>query len=191
MAILDLATYKLYKGLNSPTDDTKNTNTINAVNAFIEAYTGRVFTTYYGADKTEYFSSTFTELYPIETPIVSVTSLEYSNDNGETYSTALVEYTDYIIDTDNDAVISLKGEFCTPTYPFNAIKLVYRGGYSEVPKDLVMAAVHLTDYYVDEEYTPRKSLAGSSVDHVVQPDMTARLPAHIRRVLENYRDIRF
>ena len=52
-------------------------------------------------------------------------------------------------------------------------------------------AVLLTDYFKDEEYIPRKSLAGASLDNVIQPDMTARLPAHIRRGLEYYRNIAF
>ena len=60
---------------------------------------------------------------------------------------------------------------------------MYRGGFDEIPNDLQLAAVHLTDYYRDEEYIPRKSMAGVSVDTVIQPDMSAKLPAHIRRVL--------
>lgn len=191
MAVLTLDRYKIYKSISSTTEDTQHTAIIDAVNAFIEQYCGRTFTGSYSSDKTEYFDQTDTELYPVEIPIVGITSLEYSTDNGETYSTALVEFTDYIINANNDAIISLTGSFCSTTYPYNAIKLVYKGGYSTPPLDLELAAVHLTDFYKDEEYTPRKSLAGASVDHVVQPDMTARLPAHIRRVLENYRDIRF
>lgn len=191
MAILDLNTFKAYKGINSDTKDTEHTLIINAVNAFIEQYTGRVFTTYYDTDKVEYFSSADTELYPVEIPIQSITTLKCSTDNGETYATTLVEYTDYIIDTDHDALISLKGEFCAPTYPYNAIQLTYKGGHSTAPKDLEQCAVHMADFYKDEDYIPRKSLAGASIDNVIQPDMTARLPAHLRRVLENYRDIRF
>lgn len=191
MAILDLATYKAYKKINSDTEDTKNTNTINAVNTFIEAYTGRVFTTFYAADKVEYFNSIDTELYPAEYPLVSITSLEYSSDAGETHPNALVEFTDYIIDNKNESIIALNSLFADVTHTTNALKLTYKAGYDETPKDLELAAVHLTDYYKDEEYIPRKSMAGTSVDSVIQPDMTARLPAHIRRVLENYRTIVF
>lgn len=191
MAILDLTGYKLYKGINSNTDDNKHTAIIDAVNAFIEVYCGRVFTTYYGTDKTEYFNADDTELYPIEYPIVSVTSLEYSSDAGETYATALAQYTDYVIDANSESVRALQTSFASPAYPINALKLVYKGGYSAIPKDLEMAAFSLADYFVGEDYTPRKALAGATVDNVIQPDMTARLPAHIRRVLENYRSIAF
>jgi len=189
MAILDLATYKLYKKINSTTDDAKNTLIIDAVNTFIEVYTGRVFTTYYNSDKIEYYSANDTELFPVEHPIQSITALEYSTDNGATYTNALVEFTDYITDTKNESVISLKGAFCAPAFPTNAIRLTYQGGYASVPDDLELCAVHLTDFYRDEDYQPRKSLAGASIDNVIQPDMTARLPSHMRRVLENYRNI--
>lgn len=191
MAILDLATYKAYKSINSDTDDTKHINTINAVNTFIEAYTGRVFTTFYDTDNIEYFSADYSQIYPTEHPIVSVTSLEYSSDAGATYGNALAEYTDYIINNRDQSIDSLSSFFATVTHKTNALKLTYKGGYAEIPKDLELAAVHLTDFYKDEEYIPRKSMAGVSVDTVIQPDMTARLPAHIRRVLESYRNIVF
>ena len=189
MAILDLNTYKSYKNKKSTDDDTKYTLIIDAVNAFIEEYCGRVFTTYYDTDKTEYFNANDSEIFPKEYPIVSITSLEYSTDAGKTYDTALTEYTDYVIDNDNQAIIALNEYFAYAYYGLNSLKLVYKGGYEKVPKDLVLAAVHLADFYVEEEYIPRKSLAGSSVDTIIQPDMTARLPSHIRRVLENYRNI--
>jgi hypothetical protein len=189
MAILDLTTYKSYKNKNNTADDTKFTLIIDAVNAFIEEYCGRVFTTYYDSDKTEYYNANYSEIFPKEYPIISVTSLEYSSDGGDTYSTALTEFTDYVIDSENEAIIALNGSFADVTYGINSLKLVYKGGYKQAPKDLVLAAVHLADYYYDEEYIPRKSLAGASTDTIIQPDMTARLPAHIRRVLENYRNI--
>jgi hypothetical protein len=189
MAILDLNTYKSYKNIKSTDKDTKQTLIIDAVNAFIEEYCGRVFTTYYNTDKTEYFNANDSEIFPNEYPIVSITSLEYSTDAGQTYATALTEYTDYVIDNDSQAIISLLGSFATVTYGTNSLKLVYKGGYEKPPKDLILAAVHLADYYESEEYIPRKSLAGASTDTIIQPDMTARLPSHIRRVLENYRTI--
>lgn len=191
MAILDLNTYKTYKGIGSTTEDTKNTAVINAVNAFIENYCGRVFTTFYNADKVEYFSSLDTELYPIEYPIVSITSLEYSSDAGQTYGNTLAQYTDYVIDIDNDSIRAINNLFADTTHKINALKLTYKGGYAAIPKDLEHAAVLLTDHFIGEDYTPRKSMSGTSVDNVVQPDMTARLPSHIRRILENYRNIAF
>ena len=187
--IIDLQTYKSYKGVNSDTDDDNHTLIIHAVNAFIEQYCGRVFTTYYNTDKVEYFDSTETEIYPDEYPIVSITSLKTSLDNGSTYPTTLVEYTDYVVDNSAHRILALSSSFVEATHPYNAIELTYKGGYDRIPKDLELAAVHLVDYYKDKEFTPRVSIAGTSVDHTIIPDTTARLPAHIRRVLENYRNI--
>ena len=127
MAILDLSIYKSYKSITNTKDDTKHTLIINAVNTFIEGYCGRVFTTYFSTNtKTEYFDADTTEIYPAEYPIVGVTSLKYSTDAGETYSETLEEYTDYIILT--DSVIALGTEFASPTYPINALELIYNGG---------------------------------------------------------------
>jgi hypothetical protein len=188
MAIIDLPTYKAYKNITSTADDTKHTLIIDAVNAFIEAYTGRVFTTYYNTDKTEYYDSRDIQIYPLEYPLVSITSLDYSTDGGQNYGNALAEFTDYTI-ISNESILSLSGGFADVAIPANAVRLVYKGGYEKIPKDLEFAAVHLTEYYKDEEYIPRKSMSGVSVDTVIQPDMTFRLPAHIRRVLESYRNI--
>ena len=191
MAILDLPTYKAYKSITSDTDDTKHTLIIDAVNTFIEAYTGRVFTTYYDTDKVEYFESDEIALFPTEHPLVSITSLEYSSDNGQTYATALTEFTDYVVDSSYTSVMPINDLFADLAFVVNGLRLTYKGGYAKVPKDLELAAVHIADYYKDEEYIPRKSMAGISVDTVIQPDMSARLPAHIRRVLESYRNIVF
>ncbi len=191
MAILTLATYKIYKGINSTTDDAKLTLIINAVNAFIEGYCGRVFTTYYNSDKIEYFESDQLAIYPEEQPLQSITELAYSTDNGSTYAEVLVEYTDYIIDQSDQSIIPLKGVFARLANTVNGIRLTYKAGYATTPLDIEQAAVYMTDYYKDEDYIPRKSMSGTSVDTVIQPDMTTRLPAHIRRVLENYRNIVF
>lgn len=189
MAIIDLPTYKAYKNITSTTDDTKHTLIIDAVNAFIEAYTGRVFTTYYDTDKTEYYDTRDIEIYPKEYPIVSITSFDYSTDGGQNYGNALAEFTDYIVVADETILAISSGGYPEVTIPVNGLRLVYKAGYAKVPKDLEFAAVHLTEYYKDEEYIPRKSMSGVSVDTVIQPDMTFRLPAHIRRVLESYRNI--
>ena len=137
MAILDLTTYKAYKGINSDTEDTQNTNTINAVNTFIEAYTGRVFTTYNGSgvDKTEYFEAGEEDIFPVEHPIISITSFDYSSDAGQTYATALAEYVDYVIDETDEGIKSLKNGFVTVTHPINQLRLVYQGGNAHLPTE--------------------------------------------------------
>jgi len=187
MAIINLDLYKTYKNINSVANDDRHTLIIDAVNTFIENYCGRVFTAV--IDEVEYFNSDETEIYPKVYPLTSVSSLEYSTDAGETYATELVEYTDYVVDLQQDRLIALNKYFKDQLVNINALKLTYAGGYDSIPTDLEQAAVHLVDHYFDEDYIPRKFLAGASKDVVVQADLTQRLPPHIRRVFESYRNI--
>ena len=194
MAVLSLNTYKVYKSINSDTDDNLLSAIIDSVNRFIENYCGRTFTTYYSTDKVEYFDLEETELYPIEHPIISVNA-------GATFPNSLTEYTDYIIDRQfNHRILALREDSFLPygfsnpaymgeNYNRNALKLTYKGGYSSTPKDLEHAAILLTDYFKNEDYIPRKSLSGASIDTAIQVDHSPKLPPHIRRILENYRNI--
>lgn len=188
MAILDINTYKEYQGISSDQNDTKIIKTIHSVNDFIVSYCNRSFVDYYSTDKVEYFDSYVSEYYPEEFPLVSITSFKYSSLGDGVYDTDLTEYTDYMIDTKNSRIVSYYSDyFVYPTMPTDTCELTYKGGLAEYPSDIIQSAVMLTEYFMDEAYTPRKSLAGASVDSVIQPDLTARLPQHIRRVLEHHR----
>ena len=188
MAILDLSTYKDYQNITSDTNDTKIIKTIGAVNEFICSYCNRTFVDYFATDKTEYFDATESEYYPEEFPLVSITSISYSTEEDGVFDEDLTEYIDYMIDTKNSRVVAIgTSYFVVATIPINSGKIVYKGGLENYPEDIVQAAVMLTEYYMEEAYTPRKSLAGASVDSMIQPDLTARLPQHIRRVLEHHR----
>lgn len=191
MAILDLTTYKEYKGINSTTKDVKLLKLINAANAFIIEYCNRTFVDFYSANATEYYDGTITNvIYPDEFPIVSVVSISISTDAGQNY-TLLNEFTDYVVDKTEDRVLSIKDNFVTTQVGVNSLQVIYKGGLSTYPEDIVQAAVGLVEYFDEENYTPRKSLAGASKDSVIIPDKTARLPPHIRRVLEMHRAMRW
>jgi hypothetical protein len=187
MAILDLSTYKDYQNISSDTNDTKIIKTIGAVNEFICSYCNRTFVDYFATDKTEYFDATESEYYPAEFPIVSIESVKYSSENDGVYDTTLTEYIDYVTDIKNSRIVSIGYQFAYPTISINSGELTYKAGLENYPEDIVQSAVMLVEYYMEEAYTPRKSLAGASVDSMIQPDLTARLPQHIRRVLEHHR----
>jgi hypothetical protein len=187
MELLDLNTYKEYQGITSEKNDTKIIKTINSVNAFIPSYCNRTFVDYYSTPKVEYFDGTQSEYYPKEFPIIAVSSLKYSTDEDGNYDTALTQYTDYVIDTQHSRIMSVGSQFIYPTVWVNSLELTYTAGYEEYPLDIIQAAVLLVEYYIEEGYNPRKSLAGASIDHVIQPDLTARLPQHVRRILEHHR----
>lgn len=187
MAILDITTYKEYQGISSDKNDTKITKTINSVNDFIPSYCNRTFIDYYSTSKVEYFDATYDSYYPDEFPIIAVSSVKYSSLEDGNFDQTLTEYTDYVIDYKNSRIMSVGDQFLYPDIWLNSGEVTYTGGMEEYPADIIQAAVMLTEYFFDEAYNPRKSLAGASIDHVIQPDMTARLPAHIRRVLEHHR----
>lgn len=188
MAILTLTQYKEYKSINSDKQDVQISKLIDASCSFISSYCRRTFTDFYTTSKVEYFDATESEIYPSEYPFNTITAIDVSTDAGQTYGTTLVEFTDYVVDNVNSRIVSLvNSEFVSTSYPINAIKVTYTGGFSICPADLVLAAVNLVEYYMDEQYTPSKSMIGASVDNALMMDPTARLPAHIRRVLEHYR----
>ena len=190
MAILTLNTYKQIKSITSSDRDQSIEQAIKAVNAFIPSYCNRYFTEYYATDKTEYFDGTNTnEIYPEVYPIVSVTSVKTSSDGGATYDTTLAEYTNFVVDIKNSRIVSTNTYFVDSIIPLNSVEVVYKGGYSKVPDDLKMAAAHLVEYYLEEQYTAKKQFSGVSVDNLTVLDSSAKLPAHIRRVLEHYRTL--
>lgn len=189
MEILSLTTYKEYQGINSTTNDTKLQKILNSVNSYISSYCGREFTTYYNTDKVEYFDGTKKEYFPKEFPLVSVTSIEYSTEEDGVYDGTLAQYTDYVIDIDASRIVAVADEFVFAVTPINSCKLTYKAGLAEVPVEIEQAAVLLTEYYMNDDYTPRKSLAGASVDNVVIPDKDAKLPAQVRRLLEHHRAV--
>ena len=177
----------MYQNITSDKQDTKIIKVIGAVNDFVISYCNRSFIDYYDTDKTEYLDVTQPEYYPKEFPIQSITSLKYSSAEDGVFDTDLVLYTDYILDTENSRIVAYGDYFTTAVMPINSGQIVYKGGLQNYPEDIIQATVMLVEYYMEEAYTPRKSLAGASVDAVIQPDLTARLPQHIRRVLEHHR----
>ena len=190
MAILTLNQYKKSKNITSNIKDAEIAETIKAANSFISSYCSRNFTEYYAVDKTEYFNGVEApEIYPEVFPIVSITTLKTSTDGGSTYPTTLVEFTDYIVDDRNSRILSTLDNFVESTIGVNSVELVYKAGYEKVPEDLLLATTHLVEYYLEEQYTPKKAFSGVTVENIIVADDKARLPAHIRRVLDHYRAI--
>lgn len=186
--LLTLKEYKDYKNIQSDTKDTEYINLINAVNITIPTYCNRSFVDYYDTDKVELFDATKPDYYPKEFPLISVTSIGYSSNEDGVYDKTLTAFTDYIIDYDASRIVAVNSDcFIYANTGINSGQLTYKAGYEYYPEDLVLAAVHLVEHFTEEAYTPRKSLAGSSIDNVIIPDLTARMPAHIRRTLEHYR----
>ena len=119
-----------------------------------------------------------------ETPVLNVSSVEFSDDFGKTYST-LVEYQDYVVDVDADAVEII-------AYPYvdyskvNAFKITYNAGYEIVPEDLKMAVLDLVQYYLrnDSAVHSKSSITPNTMQ--IEYVSSTNLPAHIKRILDLY-----
>ena len=185
MAILDLTTYKSFKNITSPNADVELQNIIDAVNSYIVSYCGRTFNDYVSTDKVEYFNEGSTELYPLEYPLISVTSIKVSTDAGKTYATTLTEFTDYIIDKTTSSIRALGSYFVNTGYPINAIEVTYKGGETNVPADIILAAVNLVEYFMEDQFMPSKAFKGVTIENITTID--ANLPPHIKRVLDHHR----
>lgn len=186
--LISVDDYKIYAGISSTDNDEKFELVAKNISSLVKTYCARNFIDNYDistssfTDITEYFNGGSDVYYTSEFPLVSITSVSYSDDGGQTY-TALTDYTDYILDKQNDRIMLSGAE--NIVFP-NYFKIVYKGGYSETPYDLRLACLDLMDYYIKRESTKAKSSASVSLEYITTSDF----PSHIKRVLDLYRIIR-
>ena len=190
--LLSLEDYKISKGINGVTEDAKITPLLASVSQLVRTYCGREFTTYYGTDKTEYFTIKWEEDFVQlgETPIVSITSVSERESISGAY--AVLSANDYYLDTDTDSIYRVDslgtGYMAYKTGPAS-VKVIYKAGYSECPADLKLAVIDLVTYYLKDEHKANRSIGSVTVQnqmtrtHRDSPDM----PDHIKRVLDLYR----
>lgn len=177
------AEYKTHAGIKSTNYDDEIDALIPRVSDFVKNYCRRSFVDYYltTSPKVEYFNGGFNSLILKETPVNTIVSLEKSTDYGQNY-TALTQYTDWV--KDGDMIISLQ------SYGFEerlrGYKVTYTAGYNDVPFDLELAVMDLISYY-------RKNDGAVHVNRDITPNVTqiqyvqsTSLPAHIKRVLDQY-----
>lgn len=175
--------YKTYAGIKSTNYDSEIDALIPRVSEFIKNYCRRSFVDFMDdTAKVETFDGGVKELILKETPVVSITSVELSQDYGQTWS-VLTKYTDWI--NRGDSIVSLSNT----GFPTRLVgyRVTYKAGYEDVPQDLALAVMDLITYYrkndgaVHNQKTPG---GGGSVQ--VEYINTTTLPAHIRRVLDLY-----
>lgn len=181
-SLITLAEYKDYASINSTDYDTKIASIVTKVSELVKSYCNRLFIDGYDPTSGSYLPITeYTDrdghYYPNEFPIQEIISVEYSTDNGETYTTVSgfafdrVKEAIYIPDLGRSGI--------------NAFKITYTGGYTSTPDDLKLACLDLVEYYYKGEYTPRKTSNNNVIEYVTTSD----LPSHIKRVLDLYRVI--
>jgi hypothetical protein len=181
--LVTVAEYKSYSGISSTNQDSSIASVIPKVSELVKSICRRTFVDYVDDFKTETRRNlTNNRFVARETPVMSVNSVEFSNDFGKTYST-LVEYQDYVVDTENDAVEII-------AYPYvdyskvNAFKFTYNAGYETIPEDLKMAVMDLVQYYLrnDSAVHSTKSISPNTMQ--IEYVSSTNLPAHIKRVLD-------
>lgn len=180
--LITLAEYKTYASINSVDFDTKINSIITMISGLVKSYCNRLFIDAYNPNTALFseiveYSNYDGNYYPNEIPVDSLVSVQYSTDNGTTYTTL----TDCAYDKSKDCIyIPEQGR-----EGVNAFKITYTGGYQNTPEDLKLACLDLVEYYYKGEYTPRKTSSNNTVEYITTSD----LPSHIKRVLDLYRVI--
>lgn len=190
--LITLAEYKTYAGIKSTNYDKEIVGLIPRVSQFVKNYCGKTFVDYVDTEKVEYFNGGVNKLFLSENPVISVSSVGYSQDFGQTY-TSLVQYKDWILD--NNAICSLNTSAINSLITVNrgfpevirGYKVSYLAGYDDVPDDVALAIMDLVTYYRKSDMSIHSNKAPGTNNVQIEYISTTSLPAHIKRVLDMYR----
>lgn len=179
--LISLTEFKTYEGISGNTEDIKLNLIIPSVSALVRNYCGKTFNSYFTTNKIEMFSPRYPMdiIWPVETPIKEIVSLEVSNGAGGYVALAT---SDYGHDARLDLIRLTNGKYPVGV---NSVRLTYKGGYATIPADLKLALIDLINYYMKNEHIPEKNHATFTIRH---EDGKASFPDHIRRVLDMYKD---
>ena len=182
--LVTLAEYKAYAGINQPNQDDAIEAIIPKVSAFVKTYCRNSFVDYVNDAKTETVNGGFEDIFVKETPIIAISSVEYSEDYGATY-TEMVEYTDFVTNLEDDCITSLWTDGFTKLV--NGYKITYTAGYEELPEDLKLGVMDLITYYLKNDMAIHSPKAPGTNAVQIEYITTTALPTHIRRVLDMYK----
>jgi len=190
--LITISEYKTYAGIKSTNYDAEIVKLIPRVSQFAKNYCNRTFVDYVDSDKVEYFNGGTSKFLLAENPVISVSSVGYSTDFGQTY-TNLTEYKDWILD--NNAICSLNTNAVTSLITVNrgfpetirGYRVTYRAGYDDVPPDVALAIMDLVTYYRKNDMSVHSTKAPGTNSVQIEYISTTSLPAHIKRVLDMYR----
>lgn len=180
--LITVAEYKAYAGISSTNQDIELATTVQKVSRLVKNICRRTFVDYVDEYKTDVFSGGAPRILLPETPVLNVASVQFSNDYGKTY-TKLVEFEDYVVDRDRDAIELIAGQLMEYKR-VNAFKVTYTAGYEVIPEDLKLAIFDLVTYYVRNEPAIKSSKAVGANTVQIEYVLNTNLPAHIRRVLD-------
>ena len=185
LPLITRAEYKSYVGITSDNSDTIIDALIPKVSELVKTYCRRTFVDYVNDAKVETINGGYgTRIFLKEYPILSVSSVDYSSDYGQNY-TSLVEFTDYALDIENGQLVELTGNGFLEA--INGYQITYTAGYETIPADLKLAVMDLMTYYIKNDMSVHSPKAPGTNSVQVEYITTSALPAHIRRVLDLYK----
>lgn len=187
--LVTLEEYKDYIGINSTGQDTEIEAIIPKVSELVKNVCRRTFVDYVNETKVETFSGGHSNFLLREFPVISILDVEYSTDYGQTY-TSLTEFVDYVLDEEDNTIISTAIDSTGNPVPFtkrvNGYKVYYTGGYETLPEDLKLAVLDLVTYYLKHESAVHSPKAPGTNSVQIEYITNTKLPAHISRVLDLY-----
>ena len=174
--------YKEYAGIKSTNYDLEIDALIPRVSQLVKSYCKRTFVDYMDVDKVDVFNGGCDKLILAESPAVSVSLVEFSDNYGQTY-TPLTKFVDWV--DDGDYVLPTSSDGYWPR-KLRGYKVTYRAGYDDVPDDIALAALDLVTYYRKNDNAVHSNKAPSTNGTSIEYLVNANFPAHIKRVLDLY-----
>jgi hypothetical protein len=174
--------YKTYAGINSTNHDAEINLLIPKVSALVKTYCRRSFIDFIDEAKTEVFDGGVDKLILKESPVTQIISVEQSTNYGQTY-TKLTKFTDWAQSGDYVLPLNAQGEF---QFMINGYRVNYFAGYETVPEDLKLAVLDLVTYYRKNDGAIHSTKAPGTNSVQIEYISTTNLPAHIKRVLDQY-----
>lgn len=211
LSLVTKAEYKTYQGISSTTSDGALDLLIPKVSELIKSICRRTFVDYVTDLKVEYSDGGTNTIELKETPIILISSLEYSTDYGQTY-TVLTEFTHYVWARNQNNLRPLLmstqplevysgspygntnygympyGTTANPIFPvaINGYRVTYNAGYDTLPEDLKLAIFDIIQYYMRNDSAIHSTKAISPNTMQIEYVSNTNFPAHIKRVLDLY-----
>ena len=201
LPLVTKAEYKAYQGITSTTSDALIDALIPKVSELVKNTCRRTFIDYVDDAKIQYSEGGTDSISLDEFPIIAVSSVEYSTDYGNTYTT-LTEFTNYAVSKATDSLRPILmttpplevygytpyGTKTNPIFPYaiNGYKITYNAGYETLPEDLKLAVLDIVAYYVKNDSAVHTHVSGNPNTMQVEYIKNTQFPAHIRRILELY-----
>ena len=197
--LVTLQQYKDFAGLSGVKTDARINVIIPQVTQVVKNYCGSSIVDYYSTNKTEYFDildDRTSRIMLDESPVVSVVSVSERESQADSYVTLITANSDssgkyeYIVDTNTDSIVGTN-DSATKYFPmgWQAVKVIYKAGYSATPDDLKLAVFDLIKYYLKDERKARMQIAGAMVENQVSSSIRGNtgFPDHIKRILDFYK----